>query len=65
MDVVYRISRYLKGSLGKGLFFSKNSVSNFEGYTDTDWVADQTNRKSTSGYFTFVEGNLETCKSKE
>ncbi|KAL0404228.1 UNVERIFIED_CONTAM: Retrovirus-related Pol polyprotein from transposon RE1 [Sesamum radiatum] len=58
------IVRYLKGSPGKG-FFSKNSISNIEGYTNADWAGDQTTRKSTSGYFTFVEGNLVTWKSKK
>ncbi|KAL0416651.1 UNVERIFIED_CONTAM: Retrovirus-related Pol polyprotein from transposon RE1 [Sesamum latifolium] len=65
MNAVYRILRYLKGSPEKYLFFSKNSISNIEGYTDADWAGDQTTRKSTSGYFTFVEGNLVTWKSKK
>lgn len=60
MDAVNRILRYLKGSLGKGLLFSKNGVSSIEGYTDTDWVGDQTTRKFAFGYFTFFEGNLRT-----
>ncbi|KAL0360592.1 UNVERIFIED_CONTAM: Retrovirus-related Pol polyprotein from transposon RE1 [Sesamum radiatum] len=61
-DIAYAV---LKGSPGKGLFFSKNSISNIEGYTDADWAGDQTTRKSTSGHFTFVEGNLVTWKSKK
>ena len=65
MDTVYRILRYLKGSPGKGLLYSKNGVSNIEGYTDADWAGDQTTRKSTSGYLTFVEGNLITWRSKK
>ena len=36
MDAVYRILRYLKCAPGKGLLFSKNNVSNIEGYTDYD-----------------------------
>ena len=65
MEAVYRILRYLKSAPGKGLLFSKNGISNIEGYTDSDWVGDQTTRRSTSGYFTFVEGNLVTWKSKK
>ena len=65
MDGVYRVLRYLKGAIGKGLWFSKNGVSNIEGYIDTDWVGNQTTRKSTSGYFTSVEGNLVIWKSKK
>ena len=45
--------------------FTKNNHVQFEGYTDADWAGDITNRKSTSGYFTFVGGNLVTWKSKK
>ena len=65
MEAVYRILRYLKSAPGKGLLFSKNGTSNIEGYTNSDWAGDQTTRRSTSGYFTFVEGNLVTWKSKK
>ena len=65
MEAVYRILRYLKSAPGKGLLFSKNGISNIEGYTDSDWADDQTTRRSTSGYFTFVEGNIVTWKSKK
>ena len=65
MEAVYRILRYLKSAPGKGLLFSKNGISNIEGYTDSDWAGDQTTRRSTSSYFTFVEGNLVTWKSKK
>jgi hypothetical protein len=60
MDAMNRILRYLKGALGKGLLFSKTGVSSIMGYIDADWAGDQTTRKSTSGYFTFIEGNLVT-----
>jgi hypothetical protein len=65
MDAVNRIIRYLKGAPGKGLLFLKTGVSSIIGYTDADWAGDQTTRKSTSGYFTFVEGNLVTWRSKK
>jgi hypothetical protein len=65
MNVVYRILRYLKNAPGKGLLFSKNDGLNIEGYTDSDWAGDQTDRRSTSGYFTFVEDNLVTWRSKK
>ena len=47
------------------MLFSKNGISNIKGYTDSDCAGDQTTRRSTSGYFTFVEGNLVTWKSKK
>jgi len=60
MDAVYRILRYLKGMPVKNLLYSKNGVSTIEGYIVTDWAGDQTTRRSTSGYLTFMEGNLIT-----
>lgn len=30
-----------------------------ESYTDADWVGDRSTRRSTSGYFTLVEGTRE------
>nr|GEV81046.1 putative RNA-directed DNA polymerase [Tanacetum cinerariifolium] len=43
----------------------KNQDHQVCGYTDVDWAGDRTNGKSTSGYFTFVGGNLVTWKSKK
>jgi hypothetical protein len=65
LQAVNRILRYLKGTPGKGLLFSKHGVSSIEGYTDADWAGDQTTRKSTSGYFTFVNENLVTWHGKK
>ena len=60
MEVVYRIMKYLKGSLGKGLYFRKNETRSIEGFTDADWADSIDDRRSTSGYCTFVWGNLVT-----
>lgn len=65
MKAVFRILRYLKSSPGKGLFFSKNGNLEVEGYTDADWAGDKSDGKSTSGYFTFVGGNLVSWRSKK
>ncbi|CAL9022112.1 unnamed protein product, partial [Prunus brigantina] len=60
MNSVLRILRYLKSAPGKGLMFSKHGHLNIDGYSDADWAGNVTDRKSTSGYFTFVGGNLVT-----
>ncbi|KAM1500063.1 hypothetical protein ACFX10_022669 [Malus domestica] len=65
MEVVQRILRYLKSAPGKGLMFSNHGHQEVEGYTDTDWAGSVTDRRSTSGYFTFVGGNLVTWRSKK
>lgn len=64
MSAVVRILRYLKSSPGRGLMFTKKHLHN-DGYTDVYWAGNITDRKSTSGYFTFVGGNLVTWRSKK
>ena len=55
MEAVYRILRYLKGAPRRGLLFSKREVQDIKGYTDSDWAGNQTNRRSTLEYFTFLD----------
>ena len=65
MEAVIRILRYLKSSLRKGLMFSKNNHLKVNGSIDADWAGNTTDRRSTSGYFMFVGGNLVTWRSKK
>ena len=65
MEAVVRILRYLKGTSDRGVFFGKNHHLDLVAYTDADWSGDRDSRKSTSGYFTLVGGNLVTWRSKK
>ncbi|KAK3028164.1 hypothetical protein RJ639_038688 [Escallonia herrerae] len=65
LDAVYRILRYLKMRPGKGLFFKKGYRKNIDIYCDADWAGSITDRRSTSGYCTYVWGNLVTWRSKK
>lgn len=65
LEAMYRILRYLNNTLGKGLFFQKNVQQNIEAYIDTDWAGSITNQRSTSGFCTYVWGNLVTWRSKK
>ncbi|KAI5328355.1 hypothetical protein L3X38_027752 [Prunus dulcis] len=65
MAAVMRILSYLKSAPGRGLLFLKNGHLDLEGYTNTDYARNITDRHSTSGYFTFVGGNLVTWCSKK
>ncbi|RVX20811.1 Retrovirus-related Pol polyprotein from transposon RE1 [Vitis vinifera] len=66
MNAVIRILKYLKNAPGKGILFAKNvDHQSIKVYTDADWADAVDDRQSTSGYFTFVSGNLVTWKSKK
>nr|GEY95176.1 putative RNA-directed DNA polymerase [Tanacetum cinerariifolium] len=66
MEALYRILRYLKGSPGNGLFFEEKKTNHqVSGYTDADSAGDRTYIKPTSGYFTFIGGNLITWRSNK
>ncbi|XP_068641950.1 secreted RxLR effector protein 161-like [Aristolochia californica] len=65
MNAINCILRYLKSSPRKGILFKKGGDLKIEGYTDANWVGSIKDRQSTSGYFTFVGGNLVTWRSKK
>eukprot|EP00268_Persea_americana_P063544 TRINITY_DN82513_c0_g1_i1.p1 TRINITY_DN82513_c0_g1~~TRINITY_DN82513_c0_g1_i1.p1 ORF type:complete len:453 (-),score=74.75 TRINITY_DN82513_c0_g1_i1:7-1176(-) len=66
MNAVMRIMRYLKSAPGNGILFTKNeNCRSVDAYTDADWAGAVDDRLSTSGYFTFVGGNLVTWRSKK
>nr|GEU46725.1 putative RNA-directed DNA polymerase [Tanacetum cinerariifolium] len=52
-------------TLGHGVLFKANGHLETQVYTDADWAGDKENRRSTSGYFTIVGGNLVTWRSKK
>src|ERR1039457_7403798 len=64
LEAINRILRYLKGNPGKGILMKNNNSNNICGYSDADW-AGSFDRKSTTGFCTFVVGNLVTWKSKK
>ncbi|CAJ2642525.1 unnamed protein product [Trifolium pratense] len=65
MSAVNRILAYLKSSPGKGILFSRHGHLAIVGYTDSDFAGSKLDRKSTSGYLSFVGGNLVTWRSKK
>ncbi|XP_068304379.1 uncharacterized mitochondrial protein AtMg00810-like [Pyrus communis] len=65
MKIVHRVLRYLKGSIGRGILMRNNGHTQISGYTDADWAGNSLDRKSITGFCTFVGGNLVTWKSKK
>jgi Reverse transcriptase (RNA-dependent DNA polymerase) len=64
MNAVVRILKYLKGSPGRGVRMQKNRHVRITAYSDADW-AGSSDRRTTTGYCTFVGGNLVTWRSKK
>ena len=64
LTAVNRILQYLKRSPGRGILMCNNGNCSITAYTDVDWAGCPVDRKSTTGYCTFVGGNLVTWKSK-
>lgn len=65
LDAFYRILRYLKMTPGLRLYFRKHNDRDLKVYTDSSWGGELTERRSTSGYCTYVWGNLVTWRSKK
>ena len=47
------------------IIFQKNASKDVEIFTDADWAGSREDRRSTTGYCTFVWGNLVTLRSKK
>jgi hypothetical protein len=56
MEAICRILRYIKGSLGKGLWFKSNRHLRIEGYCDVDWANCIDVHRFTIGYCVRVGG---------
>jgi hypothetical protein len=59
-----RILRYLKSTLGMRIHFKNNNSNEICGYSDADW-AGSFDRKSTTGFYTFICGNIVTWRNKK
>ena len=54
-----RILQYIQGTRTYGIHYAADSELELVGYTDSDWVGDSIDQKSTSGYvFMFGGGPI-------
>ncbi|KAL5553896.1 hypothetical protein UlMin_041297 [Ulmus minor] len=65
LEAINQILRYLKMTTGHGLLFRKCENREIEIYTDASWAGELTERRSTTGYCSYVWGNLVTWRSKK
>ncbi|XP_019431191.1 PREDICTED: uncharacterized protein LOC109338413 [Lupinus angustifolius] len=59
------ILRYLKGSIGVGVFMPADSDLKVKGYNDSDWAGCPHSGKSVSGYCFYLENSLISWKIKK
>ncbi|XP_057791336.1 uncharacterized mitochondrial protein AtMg00810-like [Salvia miltiorrhiza] len=60
-----RVLKYLKGTIGHGLFFSKTSTFSLSAFCDADWAACPDTRKSVAGFDVFLGSSLISWRSKK
>jgi hypothetical protein len=69
MTKVRRIFKYLANARHHGLVYTSNQhhagVAKIHAYSDADWAGDITDRKSTTGYCTFMNDNLISWTTKK
>jgi hypothetical protein len=64
LGAINKILRYLKFTPDKEIWMKNNGNNDLCGYSDADW-ARSFDRKSTTGFCTFVGGNLVIWKNKK
>ena len=65
LQATYRVLHYLKTHPRKGISFKKTSNIALAIYTDADFARSPFDRWSTTGYCTFIGGNLVSWRSKK
>jgi transposase InsO family protein len=60
-----RVLRYLNGTRNLGITYSDTGDIKLTGYSDADWAADLTDRRSTSGFVFMLAGGPITWSSKK
>ncbi|KAK2400878.1 hypothetical protein QL285_050531 [Trifolium repens] len=66
LKMVRRILRYVKGTIDVGLKFTSNTTLDLFAFSDADWAGCPTTRRSTTGYCTFLGGNIISwCAKKQ
>lgn len=63
-QLLKRVIRYIKGTLGLGLQVTPSSSTSLVAYSDADWAGCPDTRRSTSGYCVFFGDNIISWSSK-
>ncbi|XP_065859997.1 uncharacterized mitochondrial protein AtMg00810-like [Euphorbia lathyris] len=61
----HRILRYLKGTIGLGLFFPAENNLQLQAFSDSDWASCPESRRSITGYIVFLGNAIISWRSKK
>lgn len=65
LEAVHHLLKYLKSSLGQGIFFSTSSSLHLQAFCDADWASCPNTRCSVTGFCAFLGDSLVSWKSKK
>ncbi|KAJ9561136.1 LOW QUALITY PROTEIN: hypothetical protein OSB04_006296 [Centaurea solstitialis] len=65
MDAVLRVLRYIKSTLGQGIFIPKSGGFNLVAYCDANWLGCPSTRRSRTGYLLLLGGAPVSWKTKK
>ncbi|XP_038719830.1 secreted RxLR effector protein 161-like [Tripterygium wilfordii] len=65
LQATKRVFRYLKGTMDYGIFYSKGGNTKLMAFTDSDYVGDLEDRKSTSGNLFLLSSGAVSWSSRK
>ncbi|WOH00570.1 hypothetical protein DCAR_0519936 [Daucus carota subsp. sativus] len=65
LQAAYKMVRYIKGTVGQGLFFPKDNSNQLCAYSDSDWGACKETRRSLTGYCILLGSSLVSWRCKK
>lgn len=65
LNAAHRLLRFLKQSIGKGVFLSATTTLKLSAYCDSDWARCPDTKRSVTGYVVYLGDSLISWKSKK